>query len=396
MRILLSFDEKFPVNKEKLTKLVQKETKYVKFELYNGINILSKGLITKPETFKDVLRKFEAIKNSYDHIFYFTLKQYVDNFFFHEYDSLVIMSFFGWEYLTDLPMSNGVLYFIIDYLALEINYTNFRHSKNTGCIFDFLGNKTGVDDGMRQARFCSECLKRISDSLISEEDRKLFDDLQVLMNLLSEASRWNKNILVAESSKSNLLIKRRPKSNNGIQVVIASPSDTDIERSLLINSLEVRFRRENHEKHCGFRIIVNSWEDLASQPGYPQDIINEKIIDESDFVVAVFKHKLGTPTKDIKSGIIRAISGTAEELLQTLDINKNNHPIGMAYLFSKAPVVSLDNPDKEKIETEWNRLSKFKEEIKEKMIYKPYTNEDELITMVLNDLEKNIQEYIIK
>jgi hypothetical protein len=396
MRILLSFDEKFPVNKEQLTKLVQKKTKYVKFELYNGINILFKGLITNPETFKNLLRKFEAIKNNYDHIFHFTLKQYDNNFFFQEYDSLVIMSFYGWEYLTDLPMSNGVLYFIINYLTLEINHTNFRHFKNTGCIFDFLKNKTGVDEGMRQARFCSKCLKRISDSLVSEEDRKLFDDLQVLMNLLSEASRWNKDILVAERPESNLLTKRKPKIDNEIQVVIASPSDTAVERKILLDSLEVRFRRENHEKLCGFRIIVNGWEYLSSQPGYSQDIINEKIIDESDFVVAVFKHKLGTPTKDIESGNIRAVSGTAEKLLQTLDKNKINHPIGMAYFFSKAPVVSLDNPDKKKIETEWNRLSKFKEEIKEKMIYKPYTNEDELITMVLNDLEKNIQEYIIR
>ena len=64
--------------------------------------------------------------------------------------------------------------------------------------------------------------------------------------------------------------------------------------------------------------MVNGWEDLASQNGYAQDVINSKLIEESDFVIAVFKHKLGTPIKNVSSGLPRAESGTAEELLQTL------------------------------------------------------------------------------
>jgi hypothetical protein len=395
MKILLAFDEKIIIDKEKLTKLVQEKTTFLEFELCIEGFTLPEGLITTPETFKFVFRQFEAVKNNYQKIFCFTLKQYIDNFFFHEYDSLVIMSFFGWEYLTDLPMSNGTLYFIIDYLAMELDHTDFIHNETTGCIYDFLGDKKGIDDGMRQARFCSNCLKRISKSLVRKEDIKIFNDLQTLMNHLSEASRWNKDILTSENPKSNLIIKRKPKNINGIQVVIASPGDTDVERKLLLNSLEVRFRRDNHENYCGYRIIVNGWECLASQPGYAQDIIN-KIIDESDFVVAVFRHKLGTPTRDTESGTVRSESGTAEELLRALDKTKKNHPIGMAYFFSEAPTVSLGDPEWKKTEKEWGRLSEFKEKIKDKMIYKSYTNEEELLSIVLNDLTNNIKSYIIK
>ena len=395
MKILLVFDEKFPVDKDKLTKLVQLKTKFVEFELYNEKFTLHTEFITKPKTFTDVHGQLKSKKN-YDRIFCFTLKQYDDNFFFHEQDNLVIFSFYGWNFLTDLPMSNGILYFIIDYLALEINHTGFRHHEITGCIYDFLGDKRGVDDGMRQARFCSNCLERISDTLTSENEFKIFEDLKLLMNFLSDASRWNKDILTIEKPKPNSVLRRNPKNPDEIKVVIASPGDTNAERKLLLNSLEAKFRRDGHESHCGFRIIVNGWEDLASQPGYPQDVINEKIIAESDFVVAVFRHKLGTPTKDLISGKKRAESGTVEELLQALDMTQDNHPIGMAYFYSKAPSVSLADPKKEQIEKEWERLSKFKEIIKEKMIYKPYTGNNDLMATVLKDLEKNIKDYIIR
>ena len=141
---------------------------------------------------------------------------------------------------------------------------------------------------------------------------------------------------------------------------------------------------------------VNGWEDLASQNGYSQDLINKKLINESDFVIAIFKHKLGTPTLNLSDREQKAESGTVEELLQALDNAKNNHPIGMAYFFSKAPVISLDSPDKEKIEKEWNRLTDFKKLIQDKMLYKPYTDSNDLLMIVLKDLEKNIIDYIVK
>ena len=140
---------------------------------------------------------------------------------------------------------------------------------------------------------------------------------------------------------------------------------------------------------------MHGWEDLASQNGYAQDVINDKIISEMDIILTVFKHKLGTPTIDQVSGNERAQSGTAEELMQALDYSKESHPIGMAYFYSKAPVISLDSSDKDKIEREWNRLKEFKESISNKMIYKPYTDENELLQVVLKDLEKNILDYYI-
>ena len=112
-----------------------------------------------------------------------------------------------------------------------------------------------------------------------------------------------------------------------------------------------------------------------------------------DFVIAIFKHKLGTPTFNQTTGEQIAESGTAEELLQALDYSKKDHPLGMAYFYSKAPVISLDSVDLDKIKTEWDRLGKFKNKIRNKMIYKPFTDSKELLQTVLLDLEKNIIDY---
>lgn len=396
MKILLVFEDKFPIDKEKFIKLIQEKSKFIEVELYASKFVLQNGLITKPKTFTNVEKKIKKVINNYDGILCFTEKQYDDNFFFYGFGKITIISFYAWSYLTSLPMSNGVLYFMIENISLDIDHTSFRHTEETGCLYDFKGDKRTVDHGMRQAGFCANCLKRISESLITENEFKIFDDLQILMDHLSSASRWNKDILLDTKVKSNSIGKRKPKNKEGVTVVIASAGDTIAERKMLLDTLEVKFRRDNHEANCGFRIIVTGWEDLASQPGYAQDVINEKIISESDFVVAVFRHKLGTPTKNVLTGKKRAESGTAEELLQALDKSKPNHPIGMAYFFSPAPLVSLDNPDKAKIEADWIRLSEFKDSIKEKMIYKPYTDNNELVSFVLKDLEKNIKDYIQK
>lgn len=194
------------------------------------------------------------------------------------------------------------------------------------------------------------------------------------------------------------IIKRLPKfsKEREIRVVIASPCDTHEERKHLLENMEHKFRAGGHEEHCGFRIIVSGWEELPSQNGYPQGVINTKLIGESDFVVAVFKHKLGTPTINQQTGIQVSESGTVEELSQALNYSNPKHPIGMLYFHSVAPIISLDTPDRDKILNEWDRLKKFKETISTKMIYKAYKEPSELLEMVLKDLEKNICDYIIK
>ena len=391
MKILLLLDQDFEIDKTKLNLFLTSNCKHIEFTIFDKVFSIDDEIISKPKSFDNVQEKYGSELSSFDRVFCFTDLQYSDNYFIHEHNNLSIFSFAYWSLLTDLPKSNGLIYFIVDYLALDIDTSGV-----TVCIYDFLGDKRGIDAGMRQARLCSNCLKRVSELIVDDEAQGIFEDIKVVMNLLSSSSKWNKDVFENVKINNTVLNKRNPKSDLGINVVIASPGDTQQERKLLLDSLERRFRTDNHEQHCKFRILVNGWEDLASQNGYTQDVINERLIQESDFVISVFKHKLGTPTFDQQTGVQRAESGTVEELLQALDNSKLTHPIGMAYFFSTAPNISLATPDFDKIVSEWKRLEEFKKSISTKIIYKPYTEPTELLNTILRDLEQNILNFITK
>lgn len=396
MNVLILFDDKFEIDKSKLKKFLSTNCKHIKFTLFDKHFAIEEQIISKPKSFDKIQNKYSKEFESFDRVFCFTDLQYNDNFFIHEHNNLSIFSFAYWSLLTDLPKSNGLIYFIVDYFALEIDTTETRHQQTTGCIYDFLGDKRGIDAGMRQAGLCSNCLKRVTELINSDEAEGIFEDVKTLIDLISSSSKWNKDIFENISTSTTTLSKRKAKSDEGINIVIASPGDTQQERKLLLDTLERRFRTDNHEKHCGFRILVSGWEDLASQNGYAQDVINARLIQESDFVISIFKHKLGTPTFDQTTGKQRAESGTVEELLQALDNSKLTNPIGMAYFYSTAPVVSLETPDFEKIVSEWKRLEEFKKSIANKIIYKPYTEPTELLNTILKDLEQNITTYVTK
>ncbi len=213
------------------------------------------------------------------------------------------------------------------------------------------------------------------------------------IKLSSNYDETDKNIKKEKLKKTSL----SKKTFEEIKVLISSPSDVKIERELLMDKLETIFRRNSHEERCGRRIIVDGWETLPSQPGYPQDLVNEDKVSKTDIVIAVFRHTLGTPTINLEDKSQRAPSGTAEELLLALgDKLKETPPIGMAYFYSVAPVISLDSTRFDHIKKEWERLKQFREGIKNKMWYKTYNIEEEILEIACKDLCENIIKYFNK
>ena len=65
----------------------------------------------------------------------------------------------------------------------------------------------------------------------------------------------------------------------------------------------------------------------------------------------------------------------------------------MVYFFSQPPVISLDSPDFDKIKSDWDKLKRFKAPIQRKVIYKPYSDKNELLETVCSDLVKNIKDH---
>lgn len=220
--------------------------------------------------------------------------------------------------------------------------------------------------------------------------------LRTLIKVMIEDKKLSSNY---DEKKPETVKHEVPTSSNGktkkeVRVMIASPGDVTVERSLLLDKLETKFRRDHYEERCGARIIVEGWESVASQSGYAQDIIAKNLLEKTDIVLAVFRHKLGSPTIDLKTGKDRSPSGTAEELLFAIR-NKviADPPLGMAYFYSQAPVISLDSIDFNKTKEEWERLKSFKNEIKNEILYKSYNIEEEILEIVCKDLSDNIIEH---
>ncbi|MDT1940481.1 MULTISPECIES: DUF4062 domain-containing protein [Carnobacterium] len=95
-----------------------------------------------------------------------------------------------------------------------------------------------------------------------------------------------------------------------LKVLIASPSDVlnerdEIERAIFEWNLQ-------YADTLNKILLPIRWESAVT-PSYsekndPQEIINEQIVKDCDYVIGVFWTKLGTPTKHSKSGTIEEIS----------------------------------------------------------------------------------------
>lgn len=323
-----------------------------------------------------------------------TNKPYYNNYFYEESHDIIVISLYGWNLLTDLSIENGLIYFLSNILAQEIKGYNDKKYHDTGCIYDFLWDKSKIDISMRQAYICRDCFLNINELKLSKYQKTLLNNLKELLNYLSSSSKWNENVIDywKNTNKSNIANLKGEKisliKKNEINVMIASPTDAALERKCLIENLERKFRNDGHEKMCKKRLIVQGWEDLASQTGHAQDIINKKITEKVDIIIAIFKHSLGSPV--YKKNKKRSISGTVEEILFSLN---ENGPLGMLYFYSVAPNPSFGSKDYNDIKKKWDDLTKFKNSIREKVLFKPFNSSEDLLNTVNTDLSSNIRDH---
>jgi len=230
MNLLLIFDRDFDINKEVLSNFLKKQNfQSIITTIYQKNIEIKERFITKPSSFNQIKNNIDNIDN-YNKIIVFTNKQYEDNYFFHTEDNIVICSFYGWKYFTNLSKSNGIIYFIIDILALDFD-SSFQHQEATGCIYDFLWDKTGIDKGMRHASFCKNCESHLENSI---NEKSLLVELQTLMEKLSIASKNNQDIL-SINDKNNTSNKKN----------IFSASDINITNETILISKLINKLKEN-------------------------------------------------------------------------------------------------------------------------------------------------------
>jgi hypothetical protein len=150
---------------------------------------------------------------------------------------------------------------------------------------------------------------------------------------------------------------------NVLKVMIASPGDVAVERSIVTEELY----RWNNANAVSRELILQpvKWETHRSPQlgAHPQTILNERLLLDADIVVGIFGTRIGTATTDF-------ISGSVEEIKRHVAAGK----LAMLY-FSHVPV----NPNSID-QKQWAALQAFKEECKTGGLYAEYASHEELRT----------------
>jgi hypothetical protein len=98
------------------------------------------------------------------------------------------------------PIINGLFYFIAIILSLELD-SSFRHEDSTGCIYDFLAEKTAVDIGMKTGRLCKECRNRVEKLIQNNKNgQNIIHDIDSILSVVSKLSKIDKSIFKSDDT----------------------------------------------------------------------------------------------------------------------------------------------------------------------------------------------------
>ncbi len=187
MRISLVTDTTLALPVGALGVLLNSLCKTIKFESKPEPIHIQDCVIKVPQSYHKLPQSLTKSEEEFDEIVIGTSIPYENNFFSDGLGNISILSFFGWNQLTDLPIANGFLYFICAGITQRLGAPT-SHEDNTGCINDFLEDKRGVNGGMRAAFVCQQCKEKITDTV-------RLGDLDNMLEFLSRASRMGRNLL---------------------------------------------------------------------------------------------------------------------------------------------------------------------------------------------------------
>jgi hypothetical protein len=188
-------DEGISIDLEKSAIILNNICNSIKFETYSKSVPISPTppYIELKEEAESINRCLRSISRNYT--IYVTNRRYRDNYFYHEATNTMILSFFGWQHYTNLPLENGLFYFTAHVLALKIT-RDTRHYQTTGCVYDFMSNKTDVDVGMKMGYICENCMKKVKErTKDSPELSNILLDLMETLGVVSSVSRRGKSVL---------------------------------------------------------------------------------------------------------------------------------------------------------------------------------------------------------
>jgi TIR domain len=191
MQIVLYADNTLPIAIQPLAEMLNSVCASISFTVGQNRFRINTPEVSRPTSYEQLQPALVEEAGQFDLAFLCTNVFHQNNYFYHGYANKTIISFNGWNLLTDLSITNGLVYFIAAIVAQRLGIGN-RHDENTGCINDVLWNKTGVDAGMRAAFICADCLNAQSLEAI---DSEVINDIERLLDIVSTASRARTDVL---------------------------------------------------------------------------------------------------------------------------------------------------------------------------------------------------------
>ena len=154
-----------------------------------------------------------------------------------------------------------------------------------------------------------------------------------------------------------------------IGAMIGSPGDAAEERQAITETI-LRWNAANGTDK-GIFLDPVKWETHATPglEGRPQGMINEELIPASDFLIAVFRVRAGSPTG-------KEISGTIEEVREFMRLGKY---IAVYFYEGQTSVKGLDTDQLKNVQN-------FKDEIQQHGLVESYTSVPELQAKLANHL----------
>jgi len=159
------------------------------------------------------------------------------------------------------------------------------------------------------------------------------------------------------------------------KVMIATPSDVPVERAATRQLIQDWNNAHSEARHVVLMAVGWDTHAVPEMGDRPQELINRRVLDGCDLLVAVFWTRVGTSTG-------KYVSGTIEEIEEHLKAS------GKALLYFSAAPVAPDNLDPE----QFAKLKAFRDSCKSRGLYESYADIDEFkvkfyrhLQIMLND-----------
>lgn len=157
------------------------------------------------------------------------------------------------------------------------------------------------------------------------------------------------------------------------RVLIGSPSDVQEERRIARDTIYSWY--DDNSKSTGVVLLPVLWEThstpIINDQG-PQSVLNSQVVEPSQILVAIFWHRLGTPTSKYKSGTVEEIEKFISQKKPTL-----------VYFCTRPIPQDFDGE-------EFNRLKQFKNSLKFRGLFAEFLTREDLS----QKLEKHLTETV--